>query len=385
MMKYQYFGTVETADNGPANAMLCIDADCPDEAMIQWWGENTKPGGALVRFRWSSDQLLTMEPIVLYRVNERGCLWLPQLTQDEFEHFKGFSAELKKNKDSFEGEWIHRSGAHGRVAFEAPSYSDEASSQKCSDWNEFKEWSRRARQDSNAIAFRGHGNSSYRLKTTLHRAGRHRLERYCSDELLQFKDHAEAVLDLRFNMEDGTDYATVLGLAQHYGLPTPLLDWTSSPYIAAFFAFSNAIETLEARRDSKYVRVYGLTHEFVRRSSPANVIVPFVSPYVSSLKIAPRNNPRLYAQQGQFLVTNVADVEAFIRKMEHTDKLQYLISADVPIECAPEALEDLAFMGLTAAAMFPGLDGVCRRIKHSMSFRRRATPPISKPRSEIPL
>jgi hypothetical protein len=49
-----------------------------------------------------------------------------------------------------------------------------------------------------------------------------------------------------------------------------------------------------------------------------------------------------------------------------------LVAADVPVECASEALEDLAFMGLTAASLYPGLDGVCRMMRHAMLFKRGA-------------
>jgi hypothetical protein len=48
---------------------------------------------------------------------------------------------------------------------------------------------------------------------------------------------------------------------------------------------------------------------------------------------------------------------------------QHLFAADIPMSCAADALQDLAFMGLTAATMFPGLDGVSRMIRHQMFFK----------------
>ena len=93
---------------------------------------------------------------------------------------------------------------------------------------------------------------------------------------------------------------------------------------------------------------------------------------MASLAISARQNARLYAQQGRFLVTNVATVEDYIRHLEAVVGTQFLFAADLPVQLASQALEDLAYMGLSAATMFPGLDGVCRMMRHAMSFAPRS-------------
>jgi hypothetical protein len=67
-------------------------------------------------------------------------------------------------------------------------------------------------------------------------------------------------------------------------------------------------------------------------------------------------------------VTNVVNVESHIRLWEQKSGKGALAAVDVPASCATEALKDLAFMGLTAATLFPGLDGVGRMIRHEMSY-----------------
>lgn len=200
--------------------------------------------------------------------------------------------------------------------------------------------------------------------------GRCRLDRFCTYELPEFSNHAEAILQMRFKLGDGDDFSTVLGLAQHHGLPTPMLDWTGSPYVAAFFAFSDAVDSLGTRPNSTHVRVYALNRKFVDALKFPVVSLPQVSPYVAYLNVSARLNPRLYAQRGQFLVTNVLELETHLIKAQAHIGEQFLFAADVPISCASEALEDLQFMGLSAAALFPGLDGVCRMMRHQMTFRR---------------
>jgi hypothetical protein len=201
----------------------------------------------------------------------------------------------------------------------------------------------------------------------LHRTGRYRMDRYLANELPQFKNHVEASFGRRFDLSNGDDYSTILGLAQHHGVPTPLLDWTDSPYIAAFFAFADALE-LKGTPASNYVRIFGLSQKIVNLAPPV-IVVSQPAPFLAPLTVAPLHNPRLYAQQGRFLVTNVSDLETFIHSVEAKIGEQHLFAADVPVSCTAEALRDLAFMGLSAATMFPGLDGISRMIRHQMSYR----------------
>jgi hypothetical protein len=78
------------------------------------------------------------------------------------------------------------------------------------------------------------------------------------------------------------------------------------------------------------------------------------------------------------LVTNVANVENFLKFFEQENRQTFLYAADVPITIAAEALEDLTFMGLTAATLFPGLDGVGRMIRHSMLFKKPSFSSLSE-------
>lgn len=376
----QLFGSIETLE-GTARAMLCIDGDRSGDYMIHWFGSGITPGAILSSATEKNGSLVRLKPSMLFRQAQGGNLFAlsyDQLTQDERKGLEQATAELKRDGTKLVGTWTSIDGRARAMAFDGPSEKNVAA-YTCTGWNDFKDWVKQVRASHDAIYFRGHGSNRFRLRTTLSRAGRVRIDRYCASELIEFKSHAEAVLGMRIDMSKGDDYSLLLGLAQHHGLPTPLLDWTASPYIAAFFGVADALESRSQRPDDTHVRVFALTREFVRATSPPVVTLPAVNPYIACLAVAPIHNPRLYAQQGKFLVTNVSDVETFIRSIEEQLGVTHLLAADVPISSASDAMEDLQFMGVTAANMFPGLDGVSRMIRHAMSTSGAPAPAAGKP------
>jgi FRG domain len=372
-MGTQVFGTIETVQ-GTAQATLLIDDDTPMEFMIQWYGKDIVTGGAVSMATVVGDTI-NLVPRVVCRATDSGGIYVPvTLTADEIKWRDGTKATLRRTARGLEGEWTGPDNTRGAISFPKiePARVPMAATQ-CASWDDFKKWASTCRSAHGVGWFRGHGCNSYSLQTTLHRAGRYRMERYFSNQVGPFKNYAEAFFNRRFNLADAGDYSTIIALGQHHGLPSPMLDWTESPYIAAFFAFSDAVDAMRTRPESTHVRVYALSQQMIDGSSPPIVTVTWPHPFVASLSVAPLHNPRLSAQQGRFMVTNVADVEAFIRRAEVALNARHLFAVDIQTSCAAEALQDLAFMGLTAATMFPGLDGVTRMIKHEMFYKKVPT------------
>jgi hypothetical protein len=94
------------------------------------------------------------------------------------------------------------------------------------------------------------------------------------------------------------DEVDIWALGQHYGLKTPLLDWTLSPYIAAYFAFNKGIDPNDRNDNHRYV--FALNRSVERMMSKGKKSSQILSSDRSVLFIdrLPYPNPRFTAQRG---------------------------------------------------------------------------------------
>lgn len=75
------------------------------------------------------------------------------------------------------------------------------------------------------------------------------------------------------------------------------------------------------------------------------------------------DNERMIPQQSISSLTNIDDIEAYIRLLETTTERQYLRIIDLPVRERPAVMQELSVMGITAGSLFPGLDGACEELR----------------------
>ncbi|MCP3962629.1 MAG: FRG domain-containing protein [bacterium] len=228
----------------------------------------------------------------------------------------------------------------------------------CDNWSEFKELLSSELYDGQPATrkkflFRGHGSSDWQLAPSFDRVfvdfeggERDQLE----DDLLEnFKKECESEPELRDLLDDE---AATLALAQHYGLPTRLLDWTESPYVAAFFAFQGHFQdSMFGKRMGKTVAIWVLdpSSYIWSRKRGVQLLAP-----------ASWDNERLRKQAGWFTLSRTPQRNLVEYVTAFDDAGGALRMITIPSSEARVAIPDLDLMGVNHSTLFSDLEGKAR-------------------------
>ncbi len=226
-------------------------------------------------------------------------------------------------------------------------------------WREFKSYLSDIPESK--YLFRGQKNP-WKLRTSLHRRGRYRISQFTDKDVKQLHQKLSAITSHYFDLSVPNQNGSFFNLLQHHGYPTPLLDWSYSPYVSAFFAFRDWPIKYMGKGDA---RIYIFDNETWQKkfSQIQNLDPP--CPHLSVSEFIAIDNPRLVPQQAVTTITNIDDIEAYVIEKELETKVKFLQAIDIPASDRTEAMRDLKFMGITAGSMFPSIDGVCEELKEA--------------------
>src|SRR5690606_20435922 len=241
------------------------------------------------------------------------------------------------------------------------------------EWLFSDSWQPGLKRFRSPFAFRGTSNLRSGLRTSLARLGGD----FASMEphlLRNFRKYA---------MHDGVDQQTPwnwLALAQHHGLPTRLLDWTYSPYVALHFATQN----LENHNEDGAVWCVNYERSTEHLPPPlkaaideegSNVFTPEVlEPVCPNFKALtnfqdenyvlflepPSIDARIVQQHALFSMMSDVKTELTGWLQQHPELYFRII---IPAELKLEVRDKLDQANITERVLFPGLTGLSSWLK----------------------
>lgn len=237
--------------------------------------------------------------------------------------------------------------------------------------------------------FRGQSDVDWELKSSLYRTFEFtetitelsrgkpkKIARNRHEELAiqRFINSAHLYLDYRPPEDQTLEW---LAIMQHYGAPTRLIDFTFSPYVAAYFALESGV---------KDAVIYCIATK--KSSSLIDDIKNFkLNENKSTLYIFEPEHPsqRLLAQQGVFLVPGtLKKSHDEILDLMKDNKDEFIIKLRIPKKIREEGLNRLRKYNINSSILFPGLEGFCKTFNYQGLFKLADEERIGTPIERYP-
>ena len=192
--------------------------------------------------------------------------------------------------------------------------------------------------------FRGQAQDNWNIESSLTRLlKRSEITKdwdiFYNEQLTSFKLKARGQnLDLS-NMDDNEIWA----IGQHYGLATPLVDWTNSPFVALFFALTGSQKSETGKRAIWAFNLPDLN--YFNKNSGIETVNPL------------HENKRLVSQSGLFLKLPLEeDFENIVKKQAKQDWVS-MYKITFPDEILKQAFLGLDLMNINYSSLYPDLIG----------------------------
>lgn len=213
-----------------------------------------------------------------------------------------------------------------------------------------------------------------------------------SEILAHFRKEASGFLT---NISQNDDF-TWLQYAQHYGVPTRLLDFTANPLVALYFSCQSE------SKDDSVVWIININNfqrwshdeDICKSTNTREIVIDrimcemrgdfihmenskrpplkerplfFLPPYIDQRMSAQASRFMLWGTN-QFALEDMIDEENWMKLTSEAISLwiendqRFLANIIIPAECKHSIIEELDLLNISSKTIFPGLDGIGRYI-----------------------